>query len=283
MALKTDLIGRKTDPVLFRYGWKDAVLYALGVGAKEAELDFLLDTRGPRVLPTFAVVPSFTSLIQITGDVGANPAMVVHGEQKIVLHRRLPPEATVATVSEAKAMYDKGPGKGTVIVVECRTTIADGPDAGAALFDNVSSVFVRGEGGWGGERGPETAKIEPPARPPDFEVVESTTREQALLYRLCGDYNPLHADPGFARAGGFDRPILHGLCTYGFAGRAILRGALGGDETRLKSFAARFAGVVFPGDTLITRGWDRGDGSWVVTTSTAEGRVVLSNAVAVVA
>ena len=114
-------------------------------------------------------------------------------------------------------------------------------------------------------------------------MLEATTREQALLYRLSGDYNPLHADPAMAKFGGFDRPILHGLCTYGFAGRAILRGACGGDESKLKSFAARFSGVVYPGDTLISRGWNRGDGSWLITVSTQEDKQVLSNAVAEIA
>jgi acyl dehydratase len=140
---------------------------------------------------------------------------------------------------------------------------------------------VRGEGGFGGERGPEAVKADPPAgAAPDFEVVEATTREQALLYRLSGDVNPLHADPNMAKFGGFDRPILHGLCTYGFAGRAILKSACGGDPTRLRSFGARFAGVVFPGDTLTTRGWKIGDGQYVVTVTTQEGKTVLSNAIA---
>jgi acyl dehydratase len=149
------------------------------------------------------------------------------------------------------------------------------------VFDNTFSIFVRGEGGFGGERGPEAAKVEPPAgKAPDFEVVEQTAREQALLYRLSGDVNPLHADPNMAKFGGFDRPILHGLCTYGFAGRAVLKGACGGDVGKLKSFFARFAGVVFPGDTLTTRGWNVGDGKWIVTVATQEGKQVLSNAVA---
>ena len=275
MAIKLDLVGKKSDPVAFHYTWKDAVLYALGVGAKAAELDYLYENRGPRVLPTFAVVPSFNSMISVAGDLGANPMMILHGEQKIVLHRPIPPSGTLTTVSEVKAIYDKG--KGAVVVVEAKTAGEDKEP----VFDNVFSIFVRGEGGFGGERGPEAQKLEPPAgKAPDFEIVETTSPEQALLYRLSGDINPLHADPAMAKFGGFDRPILHGLCTYGFAGRAIIKGALGGDEKKLKSFGARFAGVVFPGDTLTTRGWKNEGGSYLITVSTQDGRQVLSNAVA---
>jgi acyl dehydratase len=275
MAIKLDLVGKKSDPIPFAYTWKDTVLYALGVGAKVEELDYLYEGRGPKVLPTFAVVPSFNSMITVAGDLGANPMMILHGEQKIILHRAIPPNAKLMTTSEVKGIYDKG--KGALVVVEARTT----DDKGESVFDNVFSIFVRGEGGFGGERGPEAVKADPPAgQAPDFEVVEATTREQALLYRLSGDINPLHADPNMAKFGGFDRPILHGLCTFGHAGRAILKGACGGDAGKLKSFGARFAGVVFPGDTLTTRGWKTGDGSYVVTVATQDGRTVLSNAIA---
>ena len=278
MAIKLDLVGKKSDPIPFAYTWKDTVLYALGVGAKVEELDYLYEGRGPKVLPTFAVVPSFNSMITVAGDLGANPMMILHGEQKIILHRPLPSSAKLATTSEVKGIYDKG--KGALVVVEAKTV----DDKNEPLFDNVFSIFVRGEGGFGGERGPEAVKADPPAgAAPDFEVVEATTREQALLYRLSGDVNPLHADPNMAKFGGFDRPILHGLCTYGHAGRAILRGACGGDPSKLRSFGARFAGVVFPGDTLTTRGWKTGDKQYVVTVTTQEGKVVLSNAIAEIA
>ncbi|HEX2573215.1 MAG TPA: MaoC/PaaZ C-terminal domain-containing protein [Polyangia bacterium] len=272
MAIKLDLVGKKSAPVPFQYTWKDCVLYALGVGAKSEELDFLYEARGPKVLPTFAVVPSFTSMLSVAGDLGANPMMILHGEQKIILHRPIPPGGRLSTVSEVQGIYDKG--KGALVVVEARTQ----DEQGQPVFDNVFSIFVRGEGGFGGDRGPEAPKVETPAGvAPDFEVVEATTREQALLYRLSGDINPLHADPAMAKLGGFDRPILHGLCTYGHAGRAILARACGGDPARLRSFGARFAGVVFPGDTLTTRGWKAGEGRYVVTVTTQDGRLVLSH------
>ena len=277
MAINTGLVGKKSDAMPFTYNWKDTVLYALGVGAKVEELEFLYEGRGPKVLPTFAVVPSFAAMISVAGDLGANPMMILHGEQKVILHRPIPPGATLKTTSEVKGIYDKG--KGALVVVEAKTT----DDKNEAVFDNVFSIFVRGEGGFGGERGPEAVKADPPSRAPDFEVVEATTREQALLYRLSGDVNPLHADPNMAKFGGFDRPILHGLCTFGHAGRAILRGACGGDPAKFKSFAARFSGVVFPGDTLTTRGWNMDGHQYIVTTSTQEGKVVLSNATAEIA
>jgi acyl dehydratase len=276
MAINLGLVGKKSDPIPFHYNWKDTVLYALGVGGKVEELDFLYEGKGPKVLPTFAVVPSFASMIAVAGNLGVNPMMILHGEQKIILHRSIPPEAKLQTVSEVKGIYDKG--KGALVVVEAKTT----DDKGAPVFDNVFSIFVRGEGGFGGERGPEAVKADAPNRAPDFEVTEATTREQALLYRLSGDLNPLHADPNMAKFGGFDRPILHGLCTFGHAGRAILKGACGGDPSKLKSFGARFAGVVFPGDTLTTRGWREGE-HYIVTTATQEGKVVLSNAIAEIA
>jgi acyl dehydratase len=272
MAINLDLVGKTSDPIAFSYGWKDVVLYALGVGAKVDELDFLFEGRGPKVLPTFAVVPSFTSLIDVVGRAKVNLMMVLHGEQAIRLHKPIPSSATLKTSSTVKGIYDKG--KGALVAVECNTV----DEKGEPVFDNTFSIFVRGEGGFGGDRGPEAEKLDPPAgKAPDFEIVETVPAEQALLYRLGGgDLNPLHADPGFAKMAGFDKPILHGLCTYGYAGRAVLRGACGGDPNKLVSFGARFSGVVFPGDTITTRGWKIGDKRYAVTTSNQAGKAVLT-------
>jgi acyl dehydratase len=248
------------------------------VGAKEDELDFLFEMNGPKVLPTFAVVPSFSALVQVSASLGVNPMMIVHGEQKIVLHRPIPPQGTFQTVAEIKGIYDKV--KGALVIVEAQTT----DDKGERVFDNVFSIFARGEGGFGGDRGPDAKLPEPVAgTPPDFQVAETTTREQALLYRLSGDLNPLHASPSFAAMGGFPRPILHGLCTYGFAGRALLKKVCGSDPARLRSFGARFSAPVLPGDTLTTEGWKIEPTKYVLRTTTQEGKVVLSNAVAEVA
>jgi len=277
MALNFDLIGKPTAPLEHTYTWKDAVLYALGVGAKADELDYLYEARGPKVLPTFAVVPSFTALVAVTGQLGADLRMVLHGEQKVMLHAPIPPGGRLSTVATVTGIFDKG--KGALAVVEAKTTDA----SGAPLFDNVFSIFVRGAGGFGGDRGPDALEATPPAgKAPDFEHVETTSAEQAILYRLSGDLNPLHIDPQLAQAVGFGKPILHGLCTYGHAGRAILTHACGGDPSRFRSFAARFAGVVTPGDTLTTRGWQVEPGRYVVQTSAGD-RAVITNSIAEVA
>ncbi len=272
MAIKMDLVGKTSDPLSFTYTGKDTVLYALGVGAKIDELDFLYEGRGPKVLPTFAVVPSFTSLIDVVGRLQVNLMAVLHGEQAIRLHRPIPPNASLKTRATVKGIYDKG--KGALVAVEANTV----DDKGEPVFDNTFSIFVRGEGGFGGDRGPEAPKADPPGGvAPDFEVTEAIPAEQALLYRLAGgDLNPLHADPSFAKMASFDRPILHGLCTYGYAGRAILRGACGGDPNRLRGFGARFAGVVLPGDTITTRGWKTSDKGYVVTVTNQAGKAVLT-------
>lgn len=269
-----DLVGRAMEPLTHSYTWKDCVLYALGVGAKtDRELDFLFEASGPKVLPTFAVVPSFTAMLNVAGKLGANMAMVVHGEQTIRLHRAIPSNGTFTTTAEVKGIYDKD--KGALAVVEAKTV----DDKGAPVFDNVFSIFVRGAGGFGGDRGPEAVAIEAPARAADFSITERTSPEQAAIYRLLGDLNPLHIAPSFAAAVGFPKPILHGLCTYGFAGRAVVIGACAGDPARLRSFAARFSAPVFPGDELTTSGWSI-DGKWIVRTTNQDGKVVLSNAIA---
>jgi acyl dehydratase len=273
MALKLDLVGAPLEPVRHAYTWRDTVIYALGVGARAAELDYLYEGRGPRVLPTFAVVPSFRSLIDVVSKLGASPMSILHGEQTIKLKRPIPPAGELVTSAEVTGIHDKG--KGALVVVQARTS--DG--GGVPLFDNEFSLFVRGEGGFGGERGPEARQADPPDRAPDFEETQATTAEQAALYRLSGDLNPLHIAPEAAKVGGFDRPILHGLCTYGFAGRAVLKHACGGDPGRLTSFSARFSGVVFPGDTLTTSGWQVEPGKWFVKVAQQDGRVVLSHAI----
>jgi acyl dehydratase len=225
-------------------------------------------------LPTFAVVPSFKALVDIVGKLGANPMMILHGEQKVICHRPIPPSGAFSTVAEVTGIYDKG--KGALVVTEARTS----DESGEPVFDNVFSIFVRGAGGFGGERGPEALAADPPDRDPDFSHSEQTSPQQAALYRLSGDLNPLHIAPPMAKMAGFDRPILHGLCTYGHAGRAVLRHACDGDPARLRSLAARFSGVVFPGDTLITEGWNIDPGTYVVRVKTQDDKVVLQNSLA---
>src|SRR5262245_55707052 len=152
MAIKLDLVGKKSEPIKHTYAWKDVVLYALGVGAKLDELDYLFEMNGPKVLPTFAVVPSFSPLIAVAEDLGSHPMMILHGEQKIQLHRPIPPSGNFTTVAEATGIYDKG--KGALVAVHAKTS----DEKGEPVFDNWFTTFVRGEGGFGGERGPEALK-----------------------------------------------------------------------------------------------------------------------------
>ncbi len=275
MALNLDLIGQSTEPLTHEYEWRDVVLYALGVGATPDELDYVYEGRGPVVLPTFAVVPAFTSLLDTCGKLGADLLKVLHGEQQIRIHRPIPPSGAFQTTATVDGVYDKG--KGALAVISMKTT----DKSGEPVFDNVASIFVRGEGGFGGDRGPAAEKLEPPeGQDPAFSITEQTSPSQGALYRLSGDLNPLHIEPEFAKKAGFERPILHGLCTYGFAGRAIIQGACGGDPTKLAGLSARFTGVVYPGETLTTSGWRLPDGRYAVTTTTQDGRTVLGNAVA---
>jgi acyl dehydratase len=224
------------------------------------------------VLPTFAVIASFPAMMNLGGALRVNPAMVLHGEQAIALQAAIPTHGTLTTTPTITAVYDKG--KGAVVVVETDTV----NEKGTPLFHNTAAIFVRGEGGFGGERGPSGPRNVPPDRKPDKTVSYPTLPQQALIYRLSGDMNPLHADPDFAKLGGFDVPILHGLCTYGLAGRAVLATFCGNDAARMKSFEVRFSGVVFPGETITTDMWDVGGGKVVLTARTERGEALSSAA-----
>ncbi|HSP03652.1 MAG TPA: MaoC/PaaZ C-terminal domain-containing protein [Acidimicrobiales bacterium] len=274
MPINPDAVGVKSEPTRQSWTSKDALLYAVGVGAGQEPLEELQYTTensadiDQKVLPTMAVV--------LGGGGGAfaqigsfNPAMLVHGEQQISLHREIPVEGEIETVSEITGIYDKG--KGAVVVSEATSTLVSD---GQPLFSKTMSAFIRGEGGWGGDSGP-ALEWERPDGDPD-EVVTYTTRpEQALIYRLSGDRNPLHADPKFAAMGGFDRPILHGLCTYGFTGRGLLTALCDGDSSRFRSMYGRFSSPVLPGEDLTVKVWRTGDGEAVYQTEGGDGRVVL--------
>ncbi|HEV7733896.1 MAG TPA: MaoC/PaaZ C-terminal domain-containing protein [Candidatus Binatia bacterium] len=273
MPIDLSAIGKKLGSVTHTYSERDVILYALGVGCGTDDLPFTYE-RELKVLPTFAVIPSFPAMLNLGGAMQVNPAMVLHGEQSIEVPAPIPTEATVVTTPMIEAVYDKV--KGAVIVV--RTESVD--SKGKVLFTSRSSIFVRGEGGFGGDRGPSGASNVPPDRAPDKSISYKTLPNQALIYRLSGDMNPLHADPQFAAMGGFDKPILHGLCTYGHAGRAVLAAYCDNDPSRLKSFAVRFSGVVFPGETITTDMWQSEPGKVIVTARTERGENVLTSALA---
>ncbi|MGH8874586.1 MAG: MaoC/PaaZ C-terminal domain-containing protein, partial [Acidimicrobiia bacterium] len=252
-------------------------LYHLGVGAGDpptdpGELAYTYEAD-LKVLPSFATIPPFAMMLGVGSVPGLelNLVLLLHGEQDLEVSGRIPTAATVTHQGRVAEIWDKG--KGALVVMEVVTS----GTGGQRLFTNRSSLFLRGEGGFGGEPGP-AAENQPPDREPDLVVESPTLPRQALLYRLSGDRNPLHADPAFAALGGFDRPILHGLCSYGIVCKAVVDRALGGEVEAVARYRARFSGVVFPGETIVTSMWDEGD-RWLAAASTKERRSpVISNA-----
>jgi len=269
-------VGASLPDRSFSWTASDVLLYhlALGAGSRPgdqtdpAALRWTLDDEHLQVLPSFGVVaPTFHETeppgLDLPGcDI--NLAQVLHGSQEVEVHGPLPTNADATVRTRISDVWDKG--KAAVVVQEGVAENADG----TPLFTTRSSIFVRGEGGWGGDRGPSTA-VELPDRAPDTDTSYATTPNQALLYRLCGDRNPLHADPAFAQAAGFPVPILHGLCSYGIVLRTVVDEALGGDAASVRGFRARFAGVVLPGETIRVRTWGEDERLLVSATIAAAG------------
>jgi acyl dehydratase len=260
------------------YEVDDVILYHLGIGAgvpqtDANELEYTYE-KNLKVLPSFGVIPTFGAMggsLFNTPGLKFNPAMLLHGEQDIEIHRPLPTHAKLVNESRIAGLYDKG--KAALVVFEVKTS----EKGGGPLFTNRFSLFLRGEGGFGGEGGPRVGN-EAPQRAPDLVVESKTLPQQALLYRLSGDKNPLHADPAFAKMGGFDVPILHGLCSFGIVCKAAVDKALGGDVTKVARYQARFAGVFFPGETMVTSIWREAGKLLVSSQSKERGTPVVSNA-----
>ncbi len=251
-----EALGAELPPVEFSWSSNDVQLYHLGLGAgadpmDPRELRYLTD-RTPQVLPTFGSVAQSFRLtappaVRFPG-IDVELSRVLHASESVVVPGPIPPSGTGVAITRFTDIWDKG--KAAVIWSETEVTSPDG----ALLWTQKRSIFARGEGGFGGERGPSTA-TEPPNRAPDAELTIPTLPQQALLYRMCGDRNPLHSDPEFASAAGFPKPILHGLCTYGIGCKTLVDAFLDGDAARVGSYGARFVGVVFPGETLKLRIW----------------------------
>jgi acyl dehydratase len=282
MPINPDAVGVTSAPGEASWDSKDALLYALGVGAGAVdplsadELKFTTEnSKGveQQVLPTFPVVVA-------VGDASSNPfakigefnwAMLVHAEQSVELHQPIPVSGTVKGQSKVTGIYDKG--SGALVVMESEAADAK---TGEPMWTTRTSAFIRGEGGWGGDRGPSGGANQPPeGKDPDHTITYETRTDQALLYRLSGDRNPLHSDPEFAKMAGFPKPILHGLCTYGFTGRALLHALCGSDPTKFRSMHGRFSKPVMPGDALTVNIWRTGAGEAVFQTSTQDGTVVI--------
>lgn len=264
-----------------QFSWtaSDVLLYhlALGAGADPVDPGELRYASEPglQVLPTFGVVAptvreTAAPRVSLPG-VEIDLAAVLHGSQEITVHGPIPPAGEAVARGRIADVQDKG----TAAVIVQETAVVDG--AGTPLWTTRSSIFARGEGGFGGHRG-STERVPTPDREPDAVLLTPTLPQQALWYQLCGDRNPLHVDPGFAARAGFDRPILHGLCTYGMVCKAVVDGMLGGDPTAVRSFSARFAGTVLPGQTLRTRVWDTGDRLVLATAVDGSDAPVLADA-----
>jgi acyl dehydratase len=276
VPLNLDAVGSTAGPSETSWTSKEALLYALGVGAGQEdplrELELTTEnTRGvaQQVLPTFGVI-----IVQRGGPRRSlgdfDRAMLVHAEQALVLHRPLPVEGRASITSRLAGIYDKG--SGALVVTESTATDSE---SGEPLLRATSSAFIRGQGGFGGERGP-SATWQRPDRPADLRVSAGTRQDQALLYRLSGDRNPLHSDPASAARAGFPRPILHGLCTYGITGRMLLHALCGSDPARFRSMRGRFSRPVLPGATLTVSMWVDGGAASFQTTDD-DGNVVIDH------
>jgi len=274
-------LGAKLEPVESSWNDDKLILYALGVGVGvgQSQVDpKVLQYTYENVLkplPTYGVIPMFAAVGGLFNVPGLefNPMMLLHGEQYTeIIEPPLPTEAQIVTEGQISGIYDKG--KGALITIDY---ITKEKRTGKPLIKNVMGVFIRGEGGFGGDaKSPEVGNV-PPDRQPDAVVEYKTLTQQALIYRLSGDYNPLHADPGYAQKAGFKMPILHGRCTFSVAGHALLKACCGYDERKLKSMEGRFSSPVYPGETIRTEMWV--DGAIVSFRSSvpARGVTVLNN------
>ncbi|MEX0875637.1 MAG: MaoC/PaaZ C-terminal domain-containing protein [Actinomycetota bacterium] len=269
-------VGFELPPGESSWDADDVILYHLGVGAGDpptdpGELEYGYEAN-LKVLPSFGVIPVFGTLGGLLSVPGIefNPMMLLHGEQDLEIHRPIPTSTKAQHTARISNIYDRG--KGALVEMEAVSRDANGP-----LFTNRFGAYLRGEGEFGGERGPRPGNL-PPEREPDSVVESKTLPQQALLYRLSGDKNPLHADPSFAQMGGFEKPILHGLCTFGIVCKAVVDNELGGDVTKVARYHVRFSGVVYPGETIVTSMWREGSQVIIRATSKEREAPVLTNA-----
>ena len=279
-------LGYEYPPLSSSYDERDLAIYALGIGAAADPLDdkelryvYEMHSGGFLALPTYGVIPCLNAIMTMAKEGKQAPGMnygldrLLHGEQYTEVKRPLPPNAKLSHKVKVKDIFDKG--KNAVVVTEVRSY----DESGELLIYNELTALIRGAGGWGGDRGPSADVNVPPERAPDAVISEKISDNQALLYRLSGDWNPLHADPGFATAFGFPKPILHGLCTFGYAGRHVIKAFANGDPRTFQSIKVRFAESVFPGETLITEMWKESDTKIVFRCKVKErDKVVISNA-----
>lgn len=274
MTIDLSARGLRVGPITQSYTWRDTALYALGLGAGRSDLAYLLEDTPPKVLPTFGVIPAFAPVYEALRATKGDLVALLHSGQRTELVRPFPKSGELRTSSHIAGIWDMKVG--ALIVVDTETSLAGEP-----LARTSWQLLIRGAGGFGGERPPRLLRTKPPAgTQPYFRAEVPTADNQALLYRLNGDLNPIHSHPEVAAAAGFDRPILHGLCSFGIAARAALRELAGDDPARFYSFDARFAKVVMPGDTLVVQGWlleEPGQAAITVTVKES-GELAIANA-----
>ncbi|HQQ25936.1 MAG TPA: SDR family NAD(P)-dependent oxidoreductase [Syntrophales bacterium] len=273
MALNLDAIGKTIGPLTKTYDWKDVVLYALGVGAGFDELNYVYE-KDLKVIPSYSIA----AIVNFPGEVIAasniNLAGILHGEQDLIFHNPIPPEGTLTTEGRITHYYDKGK-KGALVVAESDTFHSNGKK----LFTSIITLFGRLDGGFNGEDAPPV-NVEYPDREPDFVVEAVPSADQPLIYRLSGDVFQLHVDPEFARMVGYEKPIMHGLCTHGYACRALMSSLVAGEPEKVRRFACRFTKTLYPGEQIQTRIWKTGEGKavWRVV-NPKNGDIVIDNGV----
>jgi NAD(P)-dependent dehydrogenase (short-subunit alcohol dehydrogenase family)/acyl dehydratase/putative sterol carrier protein len=274
MALNLDAVGQKLGPLTKTYTWKDVVLYALGVGAGESDLNYCYE-KDLKVIPSFSIASIFDILAEIGIKSEVNLAGVLHGEQELIFHNPIPIEGTMTTEGRISHIYDKGEGRGALIVGESDTLDADGNK----LFTSICTVFGRLDGGFGGDNAPAN-DLSFPDHQPDVVVAARPAPHQPLLYRLSGDTFSLHVDPEFARMSGFEKPIMHGLCTHGYACRALCDALIPGEPQKARRMACRFSKPLYPGVPIEIHIWKAGQGSALWRVINAEtGDVVIDKGV----
>ena len=249
-----DAIGKKLGPFEKTYTWKDVVLYALGVGSGFSELDYCYE-KDLKVIPSFSIAAIFNFLSHVGIESNVNLAGILHGEQELIFHNPIPPEGTLTTEGKITNYYDKGEGKGALVIAESDTYHSNGKK----LFTSILTIFSRLDGGFGGVNAPKKEIIFPD-REPDFEVVDKPNADQPLIYRLSGDVFQLHVDPEFAKMSGFEKPIMHGLCTHGFACRALIKSLVPGEPEKVRKFNCRFSKTLYPGIDIKTQIWKTEEG-----------------------
>ena len=257
-----EALAQEPDPAPGAYTDRDTLLYAVAIGMGRdpldtRELEYVCETVGSRVVPTASTVLTRADRAAGTGFslLGKmNFALMLHGEQRLTVHQPLPPAADTRVRGRTTGVYDKGPGKGALVTNETEVTLSDG----SPLFTLGSTLFFRGDGGFGGRSEGAPVPHPLPERAPDAIAEMPGRADQAMVYALCGDRNPLHRDPAFAKKAGFERPILHGLCSYGIACHAVLKTLLDYDQTRITGFDVRFSAPVYPGETQVVEMWQDG-------------------------